>query len=345
MYMPNLIWEKLMNKKILNLEVLFLLSIVIIIVFVVTNICLVMRKNVSNIINEQEVLVIASSIIENIKSRKYDDIQAYLNEISAIGVDKKIDDNIQEIVVSGNVYNELFFGVTIPKDIDVEVIIDNTLFQFDVVKKIEVIVMYDIDKKVSLTTNIQRENIKECNKPIITDVYLKDINISLDEYNIIPIRYDDINNNFIVCNENDELWYNYSSKRWAKFLAFNKNDFDIQNSFINEKTGVCNEIININNQEKNIQEYMYVWIPNFTIKDNISYFRYESSKNVISNSFLYNSADNEYLYINKVLEEANDLSKECTFDGINGVWKKYRDEEDIYYKSFNMTRFAPINIY
>lgn len=86
-----------------------------------------------------------------------------------------------------------------------------------------------------------------------------------------------------------------------------------------------------------------MWIPNFSIEDNITYFRYNASKKAIKMEFSY--VDGKYLYLNKVGEEIKDISNKCNFDGIYGVWKKLGDIEDEYYNNFNKTKYAPIKLY
>ena len=85
------------------------------------------------------------------------------------------------------------------------------------------------------------------------------------------------------------------------------------------------------------------WIPNFSRKDNISYFRYKNGKNSIKQDLLYNNG--EYLYINTISEVVEDISDECNFNGISGVWRKVDNLDDIYFNSFNSTRFGPINLH
>ena len=51
------------------------------------------------------------------------------------------------------------------------------------------------------------------------------------------------------------------------------------------------------------------------------------------------------MYLNKTAEEIKDISEDCNFEGISGVWKRLDDEDDVYYSNFNQTKYAPINIY
>lgn len=133
----------------------------------------------------------------------------------------------------------------------------------------------------------------------------------------------------------DDQWYNYYAKEWAKILVFPKSGETIKNQFINNK-GV------INNTPE-LQKYMYTWIPNFSVRDNISYFRYGSGKNLIRQDVLYSNG--EYLYLNTISDDIPDISNECSFYGINGVWRKVNDADDVYFTAFNVTKFGPINLH
>ena len=75
------------------------------------------------------------------------------------------------------------------------------------------------------------------------------------------------------------------------------------------------------------------------MKNNQSYFRYGASKNIIKMDFKY--IDGKYLYLNTVGEEIENISKECSFSGIAGVWRNI-NSEDIYTEEFNKTKYGPI---
>ena len=49
----------------------------------------------------------------------------------------------------------------------------------------------------------------------------------------------------------------------------------------------------------------------------------------------------KYLYINTVGEEIENISKECSFSGIAGVWRNI-NSEDVYIMEFNKTKYGPI---
>ena len=64
-----------------------------------------------------------------------------------------------------------------------------------------------------------------------------------------------------------------------------------------------------------------------------------ASKNIIKMDFKY--IDGNYLYLNTVGEEIENISKECSFSGIAGVWRNL-NSEDIYITEFNKTKYGPI---
>ena len=82
-----------------------------------------------------------------------------------------------------------------------------------------------------------------------------------------------------------QSYYNYySSKKWAKVAVFTKYGEDLKSLFVNQD-GSLNETANYNGSIIDLKNYIYVWIPNFSIKDDITYFRYGTSKKIIKMDF------------------------------------------------------------
>ena len=334
-----------MKKKIMPLEIIFSIIVVCSIIFCITLISFEIKISSQRINKKSEAALISSSILENIKIRNFDDIEKYIEELSYVGISKRIEGNVQYITVYGNEFSENFFGTQIPKDYVVELQIENYGEQFNLVKNIKVAVKYSVNKKVEsvdVSTVIERENIGECNSPVINDEYFNSLGIYLDDYEIIPIKYSENDNSYVVTSADDIEWYNYSSKKWAKVVVFSREGDSLKDLFLNQD-GTLNENVNYYNSILDLKNYIYVWIPNFSIKDDISYFRYGTGKKAIKMELLY--TNNKFLYLNKTGEDVKDISEECSFEGISGVWKKLGDEEDAYYKNFNLTKYAPINIY
>ena len=251
----------------------------------------------------------------------------------------RIENEKQFIVVDGSMSTEKIFGVDIPDGYTLGLIIEDLNAEFDIIKKIDISITYDVaglDEEVTMSTIIQKEMIDSCNEPNFTSEYFLEAGISETDYEIIPIKYNDSIGRFVVTTSADTEWYNYSSKEWATILVLPKRtSIDLKTIFI-EATGI------INSQDESIENYMYVWIPNFSHKNDQSYFRYGASKNIIKLDFKY--IDGEYLYLNTVGEEVENVSEECSFAGINGVWRNI-NSDDVYFEEFSKTKFGPINRY
>lgn len=333
-----------MKRKLIPLELIFSGVVIALIIFVITLISLEMKMYSQKINKKAEASLIASNIIENMQTRSYDDIEKYIAELSYIGISKKIENNIQYITVYGNECTEKIFGTHIPNDYIVELQTENYGNDFNIVKKVLITIEYEVNNRpehFSISTIIERENVAECNSPIISDEYFKELEITQEKYEIIPIKYSDKDEKYVKTSQEDIDWYNYSAKKWAKVVIFSNEEKYLQ-KFINDD-GSINMSISYENQLIELTDYMFVWIPNFAIKENITYFRYGTGKNAIKHDFMY--INGKYLYLNKIGETIKDISKECSFEGILGVWKKLGDVNDLYYSNFNQTKYAPINIY
>lgn len=332
-----------MKNKILPLEIAFSIVIIVIIVSIITLVCLQIRLEIEMINKNSEASLLVSNILENINTRSFENIDSYINELSGVGVSKNLENGLQNIIIYGEEYDGKFFGTDISEDFIVDFSIQNNS-DFDILKDIDIEVSYRTrggSKTYAVSTVIEREKISECNTPVLSDEYFESLNINSNDYEIIPIKYSKNNDSFVVTTKDDPEWYNYSSKRWAKVVIFFENE-NLKELFIDEHEEV-KQTVTVQNITFNIEDYIYVWIPNFSIKDEVSYFRYGTSKRAIRLDFVY--SNNKYLYLNKVAEEIKDISEDCSFDGIYGVWEKLYNEEDEYYKNFNATRFAPINLY
>lgn len=334
-----------MNKKIVKTELFFSCVIIIIFISIITLICAQIRKELQISLKNTEATRIATNIIENINSRTYENVNEYIQEFSGVGVSKKIDENLQTIFINGNEFNETFFGTEIPNGYELDFKSENVNEDFDIEKDILINLKYKVmnkEENFEFSTILEKEEVAECNSPVINDLYFKELGFNDYDYDIIPIKYSKDSKCFITTNVTDKEWYNYSAKKWAKVVIFSRDADNLKDLFIDEN-GLIKNNINYDNIILNITNYIYVWIPNFTIRDNITYFRYGTSKKAIKLDFRNNN--NKNLYFNRISEEISDISDACSFDGIYGVWKKLGDEDDDYYKNFNLTKFAPINIY
>ncbi len=334
-----------MKKKIMPLELFFSAMIIFSIIFLIIIICLEINLYSKRINKKAEASLIATNILENMRTRSYDDVEKYIEELSYVGITKKIENDIQYVTVYGSECSEKFFGTQIPQEYVIEFQSQNYGEEFNVLKEISIIVNYSVNRKsekLEVSTIIERENINECNVPIISAEYFKEYEISEQEYDIIPIKYSDAQKAYVTTSKNDSEWYNYSVKRWAKVVIFAKEGNSLKELFIG-KDGTLKSTVQYEDITINLSDYIYVWIPNFSIKDDVTYFRYGTGKKSIKMDFTY--INGKYLYLNKIGEEIKDISKECSFDGVYGVWKKLYSWEDPYYYYFNSTKYAPINMF
>lgn len=338
--------NKIMEEKgVVSLEIIFSTIIIIGIIFLGIIVCVKINSETKSLNQNAKASRIATNILEDMNSKSYYEFEEYVSELSMVGMTKRIVNNMQYITVSGNEVQDKFFDTEIPKDYNVEITIGTSEENFNESKEVNILVKYKVlnkEEKFELSTVLEHDNILECNSPIISQDYFDELNISLDDYDVIPIKYSANKNSFVTTTMNDSEWYNYSAKVWAKIVIFLKDGDDLEGQFIDEYGTVKNSI-NYNNSEVNINNYIYVWIPNFTISDEISYFRYRASKKIIKQDFLY--VDSRYLHVNRVAEEVNDISGDVSFNGKYGVWRKLGNTDDIYYQNFNLTKYAPINLY
>ena len=163
-----------MKKRIMSLEIFFSIIIIFSIIFIVTVICLEIRLYSQKINKEAEASRIASNIIENIKMKSYDDVEKYIEELSYVGITKKIENNIQYVTIDGNLFSENFFGTQIPKDYTIDFQTENYGEGFNIQKRIDLTINYKINQRIEdfkVSSVIDRESINECNSPIISDEY------------------------------------------------------------------------------------------------------------------------------------------------------------------------------
>ncbi len=331
------------KKNIVGIEIIFAFLVITIIVFIITTVCIRMNLEFKAIREKSKATLIITSMLENINSRTYTDFEKYIEDVSIIGISKTMEANVQNIIINGDACKDKFLGTEIPNGYNVELEISNSDDIFNIIKNVNINITFFINNfeyHEELSTVIEREKVQECNSPIISESYFDKIGIDTDYYNVIPIKYSNELNSYVKTTIGDKEWYNYAAKEWARVLVFLKDGDDLESQFITEN-GIIKNNINYNGYEININNYMYVWIPNFSIKDNKSYFRYATGKNCIKMDLIY--VNNEYLNMNTVAEEIEDISETCNFNGVYGVWRKLGDEQDEYYNNFNFTKYAPIN--
>lgn len=297
------------SNKIIYFEIMFSILFVFVAILLISAIFANIYINSIEITKSAEATSIITNVLENMKKRTFKEFKNYIDGLSIVGISKQIENQTQLIFVNGFECQEKFFGTDIPKDYNLVVEIANTDKNFDLAKNIDIVISYSIFGKshsLRMDTLLEREKIEEVNEPIINNEYFNSLNINIDNYYIIPIKYSYDSNSYVITSAGDVDWYNYSSKEWAKVLIFPKNG-DIQKENFIDLNGNVKKQVNYNGADLNLYDYMYVWIPNFSKKDNETYFRYASGKNAIKMEYL--SEDKKYLYFYSVSDEIENISR------------------------------------
>lgn len=333
------------NNKIIYFEIIFSCICIFIITLIISMIFANIYIKSVKINKNAEATSIMTNILENMRKRTFKEFENYIEGLSIVGTSKQIENEKQIIFVNGIECQEKFFGTDIPKDYNLIVEISKTDKNFDLAKNVNITIYYSVFGKsysLNMDSLIEREKIEEVNEPIINNDYFEFLNIDIDDYDIIPIKYSDDLNSYVVTTVGDPEWYNYSSKEWAKVIIFAKEGYVSKDSFIDANGNISKQLI-YDDAVLDLYNYMYTWIPNFSKKDNETYFRYASGKNAIKLDYLYE--EEKYLYYYSVSDEIENISPTCSFDGVYGVWRNVLDLDDEYYKNFCDTKYGPINLH
>lgn len=161
--------------------------------------------------------------------------------------------------------------------------------KLDLVKEITMTVKYKLGNKeqeITVKRIKEREKLVSINKPDIDLLNLE------EEQNLYFIK--EINNNYVVCYENDSNWYNYENNKFAKIL-------------------VTNKTLEIGYQLTDEDTLIYQWIPRYA----------EDSEGNIK--YLYSNT-NKYVADQDGYQKLIDLEKEYTVDSnyfgeFTGVWE------------------------
>lgn len=333
------------SNKIIYFEVIFSCICIFIITLIIGIIFANIYIKSVKISKNADATSIMTNILENMKKRTFKEFENYIEGLSIVGTSKQIENEKQIIFVNGVECQEKFFGTDIPEGYNLIVEISKTDKNFDLAKNVNIIIYYSIFGKsysLNMDSLIEREKIEEVNEPIINNDYFKFLNIDIDDYEIIPIKYSYDLNSYVVTTLGDPEWYNYSSKEWAKVIVLAKEGYVSKDDFIDINGTVSKQAI-FDDAVLDLYNYMYTWIPNFSKKDNETYFRYAAGKNAIKLDYLYE--EGKYLYYYSVSDEIENISQACSFDGVYGVWRNVLDVDDEYYKCFCTTKYGPINLH
>ena len=149
---------------------------------------------------------------------------------------------------------EKIFDTKIPKGYKVELTSQSinagdSLPKYDLIKKINVKVTFTVSKteqNVSLYTSKEREQLAEVNKPDIDS-----LNVTGKSY--VPIKYSTTQKAYVVTDEKDINWYDYSNKVWAMVYVDSLSNINIIKNAGKLSTAQANSTGNI-----------YYWIPRFS---------------------------------------------------------------------------------
>lgn len=328
-----------LGSNMISIELIFSVLIILGIISIVMYVSVALKSDTKKINKSAEATIMLTSVLENINSRDYDSFSNYIENLSILGLTKNIENEKLHISVLGGSSEEKILGVNVPDGYKLFLVIEELNEEFDIIKKIDVSIGYNVEGKyeeVHMSTIIQKAMIGECNEPRFTSEYFTSLDIDVENSEIIPIKYSEDSKSYVVTTSADSEWYNYSSKEWARVLIFPKRtSINLKDIYV-QSTGL------VNTNDESIENYMYAWIPNFTVKSNQSYFRYGAGKNIIKMDFSY--IDGKYLYFNTVGEEIEDISKDCSFSGVYGVWRNV-NSNDVYMNEFSSTKYGPLISY
>ena len=227
---------------------------------------------------------IATNIIENINAISYDEFLTTFATYT--GSDTE---TILQLIGNGN----SVFGTKIPTGFTVDINANpvygsttNTSKQFDLVRKIEIIVKYDVgnvEEQVNFSTVKQRELIEDCNEPDLNN--LRASGILKAGMNYYPIKYVQSAKAYVKTTESDPEWYNYQNRYWAMVIVSKvgeSNLFDSNGKFIGQ--------INTDTASSTYTEKM-IWVPRFfankdTANKNIQFAFKANESQMISNAEL-----------------------------------------------------------
>lgn len=256
---------------------------------------------------------IATNILENIGQVYFDEIQG-----------KETDDRI--------------YNTNIPAGYQAVVEIDE---ENDLEKSVTVKVNYTVgtneennQKEVSLSKKFYREIINECNEPMFTEEYLREITGELystgkTNYTggvICPVKY--TNNGYQLLSKEkiydesgkQKIWYSYSSKQWARILVLDNTEL----TTCLETSGEIAKFLRDDTKS-------FLWVPNYGISANETFFKYRDTEHKIEHTV---DGDLFYYFIG---QEQNDLSS--TTSHSCGEWVRYSDLTNPSSSAFQLNNY------
>lgn len=338
-----------MKHKILNLlsnlknekgatgaDIVVALSIIVLTVSVISMVYINLTNGSKNVNRTAGATRIATNILENIDKMSYEQYNKTLNEFAtddSKGWSVTGDTNNKTVTLDGKkTGSEKIFDTKIPKGYKVELTSQCTnagdsLPKYDLIKKINVKVTFTVSKteqNVSLYTSKEREQISEVNKPDMDS-----LNVSGKSY--VPIKYSTTQKAYVVTDEKDADWYNYSNKVWAMVYVDSLSNIDNI-----KKAG------KLKDTQANTTGNIYYWIPRFSTDGQALY---NASNYPITNIQITATNDNSknmsIFSVGTAVVSAD--TNEFNSNGKKGLWKaKNVLGSDGTMQAFNKTKFGPV---
>ncbi len=338
--------KETMKHKILNLltnfknekgatgaDIVVALSIIVLTVSVISMVYINLTNGSKNVNRTAGATRIATNILENIDKMSYEQYNKTFEELT-----KKTEDawDISEDKTTVTFdpkktpETEKIFETKIPKGYKVELISQNvyvnSLPKYDLIKKINVKVTFTVSKteqNVSLYTSKEREQLAEVNKPDIDS-----LNVSGKSY--VPIKYSTTQKAYVVTDEKDINWYDYSNKVWAMVYV---DSLDNINSIKNAGK--------LSTAQANSTGNIYYWIPRFSTDGQALY---NASNYPITNIQIETNDKSQKMSIFSVgTATLSADTNEFNYNGKKGLWKaKNLLNSDGTMQDFNQTKFGPV---
>ena len=340
--------KETMKHKILNLlsnlrnekgatgaDIVVALSIIVLTVSVISMVYINLTNGSKNVNRTAGATRIATNILENIDKMSYEQYNKTLNEFAtndSKGWSVTGDTNNKTVILDGKkTGSEKIFDTKIPKGYKVELISQNvydssSLPKYDLIKKINVKVTFTVSKteqNVSLYTSKEREQILEVNKPDIDS-----LDISGKSY--VPIKYSTTQKAYVVTDEKDNNWYNYSNKVWAMVYVDSLSNIDNI-----KKAG------KLTDTQASTTGNIYYWIPRFSTDGQALY---NASNYPITNIQIKTDDKSQKMSIFSVgTAVVSADTNEFNSNGKKGLWKaKNLLGSDGTMQAFNKTKFGPV---
>ena len=341
--------KETMKHKILNLltnlknekgatgaDIVVALSIIVLTVSVISMVYINLTNGSKNVNRTAGATRIATNILENIDKMSYEQYNKALDAFAtndSKGWTVTGDANAKTIILEGKKTGiEKIFDTKIPKGYKVELTSQSinpgdSLPKYDLIKKINVKVTFTVSKteqNVSLYTSKEREQLAEVNKPDIDS-----LNVTGKSY--VPIKYSTTQQAYVVTDEKDINWYDYSNKVWAMVYVDSLSNINSIKDAGKLSTAQANSTGNI-----------YYWIPRFSTDGQALY---NASNYPITNIQITAINDNtkkmSLFSVGTATLSAD--TNEFNSNGKKGIWKaKNSLNSDGTMQAFNRTKFGPV---